>query len=136
MIVPLLVDAAGVFIMKNFFESIPVSVEESARIDGASLFRIYWSIVLPMARPYLITLFILSFQGSWNELAHFIISAQSASLDTLTKGVAQLASGELGSGNRYPLKLAASMLMTIPVAILFFLFQRQIMNASSGAVKE
>jgi len=136
MIVPLLVDAAGVFIMKNFFESIPISVEESARIDGASLFRIYWSIVLPMARPALITLFILSFQGSWNELAHFIISAQSTSLDTLTKGVAQLASGQLGSGNRYPLKLAASVLMTIPVALLFFVFQRRIMNASAGAVKE
>ena len=136
MIVPLLVDAAGVFIMKNFFESIPISVEESARIDGASLFRIYWSIVLPMARPALVTLFILSFQGSWNERAHFIISAQSPSLDTLTKGVAQLASGQLGSGNRYPLKLAASTLMTIPVAVLFFVFQRRIMNASSGAVKE
>ena len=136
MIIPLLVDAAGVFIMKNFFESIPVSVEESARIDGASLFRIYWSIVLPMARPALVTLFILSFQGSWNELAHFIISAQSTSLNTLTKGVAQLASGQLGSGNRYPLKLAASTLMTIPVAVLFFFFQRRIMNASSGAVKE
>jgi multiple sugar transport system permease protein len=136
MIIPLLVDAAGVFIMKNFFESIPVSVEESARIDGASLFRIYWSIVLPMARPALVTLFILSFQGSWNELAHFIISAQSTSLDTLTKGVAQLASGQLGSGNRYPLKLAASTLMTIPVAVLFFVFQRRIMNASAGAVKE
>lgn len=136
MIIPLLVDAAGVFIMKNFFESIPVSVEESARIDGASLFRIYWSIVLPMARPALVTLFILSFQGSWNELAHFIISAQSTSLNTLTKGVAQLASGQLGSGNRYPLKLAASVLMTIPVAVLFFVFQRRIMNASAGAVKE
>jgi multiple sugar transport system permease protein len=136
MTIPLLVDAAGVFIMKNFFESIPVSVEESARIDGASLFRIYWSIVLPMARPALITIFILSFQGSWNELAHFIISTQSASLNTLTKGVAQLASGQLGSGNRYPLKLAASVLMTIPVAILFFVFQRRIMNTSEGAVKE
>jgi multiple sugar transport system permease protein len=136
MIVPLLVDAAGVFIMKNFFESIPVSVEESARIDGASIFRIYWSIVLPMARPALVTIFILSFQGSWNELAQFIISAQSTSLNTLTKGVAQLASGQLGVGNRYPLKLAASVLMTIPVAVLFFVFQRRIMNASAGAVKE
>ena len=136
MIIPLLVDAAGVFIMKNFFESIPASVEESARIDGASNFRIYWSIVLPMARPALVTIFILSFQGSWNELAHFIISAQSSSLDTLTKGVAQLASGQLGSGNRYPLKLAASCLMTIPVAVLFFIFQRRIMNVQSGALKE
>jgi multiple sugar transport system permease protein len=136
LIIPLLVDATGVFIMKNFFESVPVSVEESARIDGANLFRIYWSIVLPMARPALITLFILSFQGSWNELAHFIIAAQSTGLNTLTKGVAQLASGQLGSGNRYPLKLAASVLMTIPVAIIFFVFQRRIMNASAGAVKE
>ena len=84
----------------------------------------------------IVTLFILSFQGSWNELAHFIISAQSTGLNTLTKGVAQLASGQLGSGNRYPLKLAASTLMTIPVAILFFFFQRRIMNASAGAVKE
>jgi multiple sugar transport system permease protein len=136
MVIPLLVDAAGIFIMKNFFESIPVSVEESARIDGASIFRTYWSIILPMARPALITIFILSFQGSWNELAHFIISTQSTSLNTLTKGVAQLASGQLGSGNRYPLKLAASVLMTIPVAILFFAFQRRIMNTTSGAVKE
>jgi len=136
MIIPLLVDAAGVFIMKNFFESIPVSVEESARIDGASLFRIFWSIVLPMARPALVTLFILAFQGSWNELPQFIVSAQSTSLFTLTKGVAQLASGELGAGNRFPLKLAASVLMTIPVAVMFFIFQRRIMNASAGAVKE
>jgi multiple sugar transport system permease protein len=136
MIIPLLVDAAGVFIMKNFFESIPVSVEESARIDGANLFKVYWLIVLPMARPALVTIFILSFQGSWNELAHFVISAQSTSLNTLTKGVAQLASGQLGAGNRYPLKLAASVLMTIPVAILFFVFQRRIMNVSEGAVKE
>jgi len=136
LIIPLLVDATGVFIMKNFFESIPVSVEESARIDGANLFRIYWSIVLPMARPALITLFILSFQGSWNELAHFIIAAQSTALNTLTKGVAQLASGQLGSGNRYPLKLAASVLMTIPVAVLFFVFQKRIMNTASGALKE
>ena len=136
LVVPLLVDAAGVFIMKQFFESIPPSVEEAARIDGAGTFRIFWSIVLPMARPALVTIFILSFQGSWNELAHFIISAQSTSLNTLTKGVAQLASGQLGSGNRYPLKLAASTLMTIPVAIMFFIFQRRIMNASAGAVKE
>ena len=69
LIVPLLVDAAGVFIMKQFFESIPPSVEEAARIDGAGTFRTFWSIVLPMARPAVITLTILSFQGSWNELA-------------------------------------------------------------------
>ncbi|TPW77595.1 carbohydrate ABC transporter permease [Schumannella soli] len=136
LIVPLLVDAAGVFIMKNFFESIPVSVEEQARIDGAGTFRVFWSVVLPMARPALVTIIILSFQGSWNELAHFIVAAQDPQLTTLTKGVAQLASGQLSQGSQYPIKLAAGAIMTIPVAIMFFIFQRRIMNSSSGAVKE
>jgi multiple sugar transport system permease protein len=136
MILPLLVDAAGVFIMKNFFESIPVSVEEQARIDGAGSFRVFWSIVLPMARPALVTIVILSFQGSWYELSHFIVSTQSPELTTLTKGVASLASGQLSQGTQYPLKLAAAAIMTIPVAVLFFIFQKRIMNTSEGAVKE
>ncbi|MEU1972802.1 carbohydrate ABC transporter permease [Microbacterium sp. NPDC019599] len=136
MILPLLVDAAGVFIMKNFFESIPVSVEEQARIDGAGTFRIFWSVVLPMARPAVITIIILSFQGSWNELAHFIVATQSPGLTTLTKGVAGLASGQLSQGTQYPLKLGAALIMTIPVAVMFFIFQKRIMNASQGAVKE
>ena len=136
MILPILVDAAGVFIMKNFFESIPASVEEQARIDGAGTFRVFWSVVLPMARPALVTIFILSFQGSWNELSQFIISTQSPSLTTLTKGVASLASGQVGAANRYPLKLAAALIMTIPVAVMFFIFQRKILGTSEGAVKE
>ncbi|MFD4422388.1 carbohydrate ABC transporter permease [Agromyces sp. NPDC058484] len=135
MIVPLLSTAAGVFIMKQFFDSIPVSVEEAARIDGAGTFRTFWTIVLPMARPALITLFILSFQGSWNELAHFIVSRQSPELNTLTTGVASLVSGQLGMGNQFPLQLAAAVLMTIPVAILFFIFQRRIMSTTEGAEK-
>ena len=136
MILPLLVDAAGVFIMKNFFESIPVSVEEQARIDGAGTFRIFWSVVLPMARPALITIVILSFQGSWNELSHFIVSTQSPELTTLTKGVAALSGGQLSQGTQYPLKLAAALIMTIPVAVMFFVFQKKIMNTAQGAIKE
>jgi multiple sugar transport system permease protein len=136
MILPLLVDASGVFIMKNFFESIPASVEEQARVDGAGTFRIFWSIVLPMARPALVTIVIMSFQGSWNELSHFIVSTQDPALTTLTKGVASLASGQLSAGTQYPLKLAAALIMTIPVALLFFVFQRRIMNTSEGAVKQ
>ncbi|WP_425460945.1 carbohydrate ABC transporter permease [Lacisediminihabitans profunda] len=136
MIIPLLTDAAGIFIMKNFFESIPVSVEEQARIDGAGTFRVFWSVVLPMARPALVTIIILSFQGSWNELSHFIVSTQSPDLVTLTKGVASLASGQLSQGTQYPIKLAAAAIMTVPVAVMFFIFQKRIMNASDGAVKE
>jgi len=136
LIIPLLVDAGGIFIMKNFFESIPTAIEEAARIDGAGTFRTFWSVVMPMARPALVTIIILSFQGSWNELSHFIVASNSPALVNLTKGVAGLVSGGLGSGNQYPLKLAAATLMTIPVAILFFVFQRRIMNTSGGALKE
>ncbi len=136
LIVPLLVDAAGVFIMKQFFETIPPSVEEAARIDGAGTFRIFWSIVLPMARPAVITLTILSFQGSWNELAHFIIATDDPKLFTLTRGVAQLTSGGLGSGNQYPISMAAALLMTIPTAVVFIIFQRQFtQGANAGAEK-
>lgn len=135
MIIPLLSTAAGVFIMKQFFDSLPDSIEEAARIDGAGPFRIFWTIVLPMATPALVTLFILSFQGSWNELGHFIVSRQSPELNTLTTGVASLVSGQLGSGNQFPLQLAAAVLMTIPVAVLFFIFQRRIMNTTEGAEK-
>jgi multiple sugar transport system permease protein len=137
MIVPLLADAAGVFIMRQFFLSIPVEIEEAARVDGASVYRTFWSVVLPMARPAIITLTILSFQASWNELPHFIVAAQDPQLNTLTKGVATLTSGVLGgSGAQTPLRMAAALLMTIPVAIVFFVFQRYfIRGASAGAVK-
>ncbi|HET6353499.1 carbohydrate ABC transporter permease [Streptomyces sp.] len=137
MILPLLVDAAGIFIMKQFFESIPREVEEAARVDGAGVWRTFWSVVLPMARPALITLTILSFQGSWNEFTHFLVATQSSQYETLTTGLARLVSGGLGGGTQYPLKLAAALLSTLPVAALFFCFQRHfVQGANAGAVKE
>jgi multiple sugar transport system permease protein len=137
MIVPLLADAAGVFIMKNFFEGIPVSLEEAAKLDGAGVFRTFWSVVLPIARPALITITIIAFQASWNELPHFLVSRQSPETNTLTTGISGLLTGALGSGNRYPLKLAAAVIMTIPIALMFFAFQKRIISGSlEGAVKE
>jgi multiple sugar transport system permease protein len=136
LILPVIVDAAGVFIMKQFFESIPVSVEEAARIDGAGVFRTYWSVVLPMAKPALITLTILSFQGSWNEFPHTLVAVQDPALFTLPRGLADLVTGSLGAGTQYPLKLGAALLATIPVAIIFLIFQRYfVRDASEGAEK-
>lgn len=136
LVIPLVCDAAGVFIMKQFFESIPPSVEEAARIDGAGTFRTFWSIVLPMAKPALITLTILSFQGSWNELGHFIIASNKEDLYTLTRGIAGFASGGLGSGTQFPIKMAAALVMTIPTAIVFVIFQRFFtQGANAGADK-
>jgi multiple sugar transport system permease protein len=134
--VPLMIDAAGVFIMRQFFVSIPVSVEEAARIDGAGPFRTFWSIALPMSKPALITLTILSFQGSWNELGHFIIATDDPKFFTLTRGIAQLTSGGLGSGQQFPISMAAALLMTIPTALVFIVFQRFFtQGANSGAEK-
>lgn len=137
MILPLIVDAAGVFIMKQFFDSVPVSIEEAARLDGASIFRTFWSVVLPMARPALITLTILSFQGSWNEFSHFLVVTRGTPEHmTLVTGLASLTSGQLGAGTQYPLKLAAALLTTIPVAVLFFSLQRYfVRGANEGGVK-
>lgn len=136
LILPLIVDAAGVFIMKQSFESVPYEMEEAARIDGAGIFRTYWSVVLPMVRPALITLTILSFQGSWNEFPATLVSIQSPQYFTLPRGLADLVSGSLGAGTQYPLKLGAALLATIPVAIIFVFFQRHFMRgANEGGVK-
>jgi multiple sugar transport system permease protein len=137
LIIPLLADAAGVFIMKQFFESIPSSLEEAARMDGAGPFRTYWSVILPLAKPALITLTILSFQGTWNEFPHTLVAVQSPDLYTLPRGLAQLVSGSLGAGTQYPLKLGAALLTLIPVTVIFIIFQRRfVRGATEGAVKE
>ncbi len=136
LIIPLLVDATGIFIMKQSFESVPVQVEEAARIDGAGIFRTYWSVVLPTMRPALITLTILSFQGSWNEFPHTLVAVQSPEYFTLPRGLADLVSGSLGAGTQYPLKLGAALLATIPVAAIFFIFQRYfVRGANEGGSK-
>jgi ABC-type sugar transport system, permease component len=134
LIVPMIADATGVFIMKQFFESVPPSVEEAARIDGAGTFRIFWSVVLPMSRPALITLTILSFQASWNELPYTLVAVQSPELFTLPRGVAELVTGSIGSGSQYPLKLGAALLATIPVAIIFVIFQRYFVRGANEGV--
>ncbi|MFG6201797.1 carbohydrate ABC transporter permease [Nonomuraea sp. JJY05] len=136
LILPVLADAAGVFIMKQFFESLPVSVEEAARVDGAGVFRTYWSVVLPMARPALLTLTIISFQGTWNEFPHTLVAVQNPELFTLPRGLADLVSGSLGKGTQYPLKLGAALMATIPVAVVFVIFQRYFARgANEGSEK-
>ncbi len=136
LILPVMADAAGVFIMKQFFESVPISVEEAARIDGAGTFRTFWSVVLPTVRPGLITLTILSFQSSWNEFPHTLVAVQNPALFTLPRGLADLVSGSLGAGSQYPLKLGAALLATVPMAIIFVIFQRYfVRDANEGAEK-
>ncbi len=135
MIFPLLVDCAAIYLMKQNFEALPVSVEEAARIDGASTFRIFRSIMLPMARPSLIAVTVLSVQGAWNEFTMFLVATDKPQFKTLTLGLAQFQGG-LGSGSNYPLLLGAALLTTVPIIIVFFVFQRYFTgDVSAGSDK-
>ncbi len=124
MIIPISVDAAGIYMMRQFFLQVPPALEEAARLDGASVWTTYWRVVLPIVRPGLITLTILSFQGAWNQFAFFLVATISPQYFTLTTGLANVVSGGLSAGNQYPLKLGAALLTTLPVGVLFFVFQK------------
>jgi multiple sugar transport system permease protein len=136
LVLPLAVDSVGIFLMKQFFEQMPKELEEAARIDGATIFQAYWHVVLPLARPALLTLTILSFQGVWNEfLLPLIVVRASPSHWTLPFGLSTLGRG--GAGGQtfdYPVMMAGSLLTIIPVAIVFVVFQRFFVRgvASSG----
>jgi multiple sugar transport system permease protein len=124
LILPLAVDAFGIFLMKQFFESIPREIEEAAKVDGASVFTTWWRVVLPMAAPGLIALTILSFQGSWNEFLHPLIAAPTnPRVWTLPLGLSQIAQAT-GESLNTPVAMAGSMLTTLPVLLVFLAFQR------------
>ncbi|HEX6076773.1 MAG TPA: carbohydrate ABC transporter permease [Micromonosporaceae bacterium] len=126
LVLPLAVDAVGIFIAKQFFEALPRELEEAARIDGANIWQTYWHVVLPLARPALVTLTILSFQGTWNEfLLPLIVVRASPEHWTLPLGLSTLGRG--GAGGQtfdYPVMLTASIVTIVPVAIVFIIFQR------------
>ena len=137
MILPISVDATGIFMMRQFFLQVPLALEEAARIDGASVFTTYWRVVLPMVRPGIITLTILSFQSAWNEFAFFEVATVSPQYFTLTTGLANIVGGGLSAGNQFPLKLGAALLTTIPIAVLFFVFQRYLVRGRlEGSLKQ
>jgi multiple sugar transport system permease protein len=137
MILPICVSATGIFMMRQFFLQVPVSLEEAARIDGAGIFTTWWRVVLPIVRPGLITLTIISFQGAWNQFAFFEVATNSPKYFTLTTGLANIVGGGLSAGNQFPLKLGASLLTTIPIAILFFVFQRYLVRGRlEGSIKQ
>jgi ABC-type glycerol-3-phosphate transport system permease component len=131
LIIPLSVDAFGIFLMKQFFESIPGEIEEAAMVDGASRFTLFFRVVLPMATPALTALAIFSFQGAWNDfLMPLIILSGNRDLWTLTLGLSFLR-GAYGETLRWHAFLAGSVLTTLPLALIFFYFQRYFVEGIS-----
>ncbi len=124
-------DAFGVFLMKQFFESIPDEIEEAAMVDGASRLTIFFRVVLPMATPALTALTIFSFQGTWNNFMDLLIIVNNApELHNLPLGLAGLR-GQYGETLEWNTFLAGSVFTTLPMAILFFVFQRYFVEGVS-----
>lgn len=131
LIIPKLVTAFAIFLMKQFFESVPKELEEAARIDGATPFQTFFRVVLPTARPALVALIIFSFQAAWNDFMHpLIVVTTNQSLYTLPLGLALLRGG-MGQNLLWNSLMAGSMLTTVPMAIIFFAFQRYFIEGIS-----
>lgn len=125
LIVPAGAGAFGVFLLHQFFLSIPKELEEAATLDGCTRFGIYWRIVLPLSKPALATLGIFCFIGSWNDFIGPLVFLDSVDKFTLPVGIALFQTSYYAE---YALTLAASVLCTIPVVIVFLLFQRHIVK--------
>jgi multiple sugar transport system permease protein len=124
LILPQMFDAFAIFLMKQFFEQLPDELIEAAAIDGASPWQTFSRVMLPLAAPGLIALTILSVQGIWNEFLHPLIAVPSnPDLATLPLGLANLKSA-FGEGQPWNTILAGTLVTTIPIAIVFFTFQR------------
>ncbi|WP_024287362.1 carbohydrate ABC transporter permease [Cellulomonas sp. KRMCY2] len=122
-----------VFMLYGFFKAIPDELDESARIDGASTFRVYWQICLPLARPALAALFILDFVATWNEYAMATTLLQSQSNWTIPLAVQGFSSQH---ATDYGALNAFIILSAVPVLIVYLMFQRYfVQGAFSGAVK-
>lgn len=134
LIIPSLVQGFGIFLMKQYFDGIPRSLDEAARVDGASDFQIFARVLMPLARPALAVVVINTALTSWNEFMMPLILTSSAKTRTLTLGLA-LYSGRFGVD--YVHQMAAAALSAIPIVIVFLVFQRHIIaGLTRGALKE
>ncbi|MCZ4125727.1 carbohydrate ABC transporter permease [Streptomyces sp. H39-S7] len=122
LIVPGMFSAFGVFLLRQFFLGLPQELEEAARLDGAGPLRIYWSVMLPLARPGLIALSILTLIWSWNDLFWPLVVNTDPDQMTLSAGLAAL-QGQFQTN--YPVLMAGSLLASLPIIAVFVVMQRQ-----------
>lgn len=131
LILPFLVGPVGVFLMRQYMASIPDELIEAARIDGASEFRIFATIVLPMSGPALATLGIFTFLGSWNSFLWPLIVAQTSDMYTLPVALSLYSVGQ--AGPQYGVLMAGAVLVIAPVLVLFVFLQRYFVQGLATA---
>lgn len=127
-IVPWLASAFGVFLMRQFFLSLPSELEDAARIDGCSTFGVFWRIVLPLARPALATLTVFTLLGAWNDLVWPLIAISDDHNYTVQLGLANF------QGQRrtdWALLMAGNVVATMPLLVAFLMAQRHFVATMS-----
>lgn len=130
LILPRVAAPLGVFIMTQFFSAMPDELEEAAVIDGASRWKIFWRIMLPMSVPALTALGIFTFVLTWNDFLWPLVSATDPDNFTITTGLASR-QGNFAQANALGDLMAQGVFASVPLLILFFIFQRQIIRGIS-----
>ncbi len=125
LIFPTAANGFGIFLLRQYFLTIPVELEEAAAIDGANRWQILWQIMLPLARPALVTLFLFTFIGEWNDLFKPLVFTTRPELRTVQLALAEF---QEQFTNNWPLLMAAVTIATVPVLLLFVLGQRQLIR--------
>lgn len=123
LIIPGLTSAWGTFLFRQYFLSMPSELEDAAKIDGSSFWRIYRQISLPLAKPVLATLGVFTFMGSWNDFLGPLIFLQSKSQKTLTVGLLQFRAEFQGLG-QWPVMMAGAVISLLPILIAFIVGQK------------
>ena len=120
----------------SFINQVPQEVEEAALIDGASYFKVIFRIVFPLIRPALVTMLIINFIISWNELLYPLIFAQRVNTKTLSVGLMELSSDASTYTRPWDMMSALSVVMIIPILLLILFGQRSIISGlARGAIK-
>ena len=131
LVLPGLFNIFGVFLMRQFFSTLPHELDEAARIDGCSYFRVYWNVLLPLVKEGMVTLAIMTMLGTWKDLMWPLINNSSASKMTLAAGLAMLI-GE--HTTYYEQVMAGGVISVLPLIVMFVIFQKQFVEgiAHSG----
>jgi multiple sugar transport system permease protein len=117
-----------IFMLRQFLLTIPQDLVDSARVDGAGFFRIYWNIMLPLIRPALVAVAIFEANAKWDDFMTPLIYLNSPDNYTLALGLGSLKESFKELGTQWSLLMAASVIFTIPMMLLFFMFQRYFME--------
>ncbi|MFT4285051.1 MAG: carbohydrate ABC transporter permease [Protaetiibacter sp.] len=121
LIIPRATSAFGIFMLRQFFLSIPKELDEAARIDGAGHLRIYWQVILPLAKPALATLAVLHFMNLWNDLLWPLAMTSTTEMRTLPAALTLFGGQHV---NDHAVLLAGATISLLPLALAFFLAQR------------